>query len=138
MPCLSNDEKVQKEGIQGTLCGLFQVIVIKTTKDDILPHRDAIRTNLFHVLETNATCHEEAFKAISAIVLSLKNDFVIFMPGLHPFLVAGLRNSEAYQVCAVSVGLVCGISRDIVSNIQPFCDKIMRTLVDALQNVTLH
>jgi importin subunit beta-1 len=138
MPCLSNDEKVQKDGIQGALCGLLQVIANKTTKDDILTHRDAIRTNLFQVLQTNATCHEEAFKAISAIALSLKNDFVIFMPGLHPFLLTSLRNSEAYQVCAVSVGLVGVISRAIVSNIQPFCEEIMCALVDALQNDTLH
>eukprot|EP00804_Cyclotella_cryptica_P024102 CCRYP_007313-RA/>CCRYP_007313-RA protein AED:0.45 eAED:0.45 QI:0/0/0/0.5/1/1/2/0/116 len=60
------------------------------------------------------------------------------MTALQPFLMAGLRNFEAYQVCTCAVGLVGDISRSIENNIQPFCDEIMSALIEALQNASLH
>ncbi|KAL3797270.1 hypothetical protein HJC23_004562 [Cyclotella cryptica] len=75
MPCLTNEDKEQKEGIQGLLCGLIQVIAIKTTKEAILPFCDSIMTNFLQVLQTkNATCHEEALSATSAIATILEGD----------------------------------------------------------------
>jgi len=139
MPCLTNDDKEQKEGIQGLLCGLIQVIAIKTTKEAILPFCDGIMTNFLQVLQTkNATCHEEALSATSAIATILEGDFLKYMTALQPFLMAGLRNFEAYQVCTCAVGLVGDISRSIESNMQPFCDEIMSALIEALQNASLH
>lgn len=139
MPCLTNDDKEQKEGIQGLLCGLIQVIAIKTTKEAILPFCDAIMTNFLQVLQTkNATCHEEALTAISAIATILEGDFLKYMTALQPFLMAGLRNFEAYQVCTCAIGLVGDISRSIEGNMQPFCDEIMSALIEALQNASLH
>eukprot|EP00804_Cyclotella_cryptica_P027312 CCRYP_019635-RA/>CCRYP_019635-RA protein AED:0.18 eAED:0.18 QI:0/-1/0/1/-1/0/1/0/692 len=139
MPCLTNEDKEQKEGIQGLLCGLIQVIAIKTTKEAILPFCDSIMTNFLQVLQTkNATCHEEALSATSAIATILEGDFVKYMTALQPFLMAGLRNFEAYQVCTCAVGLVGDISRSIENNIQPFCDEIMSALIEALQNASLH
>ena len=139
MPCLTNDDKEQKEGIQGLLCGLIQVIAIKTTKEAILPFCDAIMTNFLQVLQTkNATCHEEALTATSAIATILEGDFLKYMTALQPFLMAGLRNFEAYQVCTCAIGLVGDISRSIEGNMQPFCDEIMSALIEALQNASLH
>lgn len=139
MPCLTNEDKELKEGIQGLLCGLIQVIAIKTTKEAILPFCDSIMTNFLQVLQTkNATCHEEALSATSAIATILEGDFVKYMTALQPFLMAGLRNFEAYQVCTCAVGLVGDISRSIENNIQPFCDEIMSALIEALQNASLH
>lgn len=139
MPCLTNEDKEHKEGIQGLLCGLIQVIAMKTTKEAIAPFCDAIMTNFLQVLQIkNATCHEEALSATSAIVTILEGDFVKYMTALQPFLMAGLRNFEAYQVCTCAVGLVGDISRSIENNMQPFCDEIMSALIEALQNASLH
>ena len=139
MPCLTNDDKEQKEGIQGLLCGLIQVIAIKTTKEAILPFCDSIMTNFLQVLQTkNATCHEEALSATSAIASILEGDFVKYMTALQPYLMAGLKNFEAYQVCTCAVGLVGDISRAIENQMQPFCDDIMSALIEALQNASLH
>ena len=139
MPCLTNEDKEQKEGIQGLLCGLIQVIAMKTTKDAILPFCDSIMTNFLQVLQTkNATCHEEALSAIAAVASILEGDFLKYMQALQPFLMQGLRHFEAYQVCTCAVGLVGDISRSIESNIQPFCDEIMSALIEALQNASLH
>ena len=73
---LTNEEKERKEGIQGLLCGMVQVISLKLGKDDILPFSDAIMQNLIQVLQTkNATCHVEAFSAISVVCTVLEGDF---------------------------------------------------------------
>mmetsp|Transcript_39831 Transcript_39831/g.83258 ORF Transcript_39831/g.83258 Transcript_39831/m.83258 type:complete len:882 (-) Transcript_39831:529-3174(-) len=139
MPALTNEDKEQKEGVQGLLCGLIQVISIKVTKEELLPYCDSIMTNFLQVLQSkNATCHEEALSATSAIANILEGEFVKYMPALQPFLMTGLRNFEAYQVCTVAVGLVGDISRAIEGAMKPFCDEIMSALIEALQNSALH
>jgi importin subunit beta-1 len=68
----------------------------------------------------------------------IEGDFLKYMGALQPFLMAGLRNFEAYQVCTVAVGLVGDISRAIEGEMKPFCDDIMSALIEALQNASLH
>lgn len=139
MPALTNEEKEQKEGVQGLLCGLIQVISIKSSKEELLPYCDSIMTNFLQVLQTkNATCHEEALSATSAVANILEKDFLKYMAALQPFLMAGLHNFEAYQVCSVAVGLVGDISRAIEGDLVPFCTEIMSALVAALQDSSLH
>jgi importin subunit beta-1 len=60
------------------------------------------------------------------------------MSALQPFLIAGLRNYQAYQVCIVAVGTVGDISRNIEAQIQPFCDDIMNALVESLKDSSVH
>jgi importin subunit beta-1 len=116
----------------------------------------------------NANCHEECFSAISAISDVMEADFAVsvfvcvnfirkkdcsfpfgvlnrlfdslqkYMDALQPFLVQGLRNFQAYQVCVVAVGTVGDISRNIEARIQPYCDGIMNALVDTLKDNTIH
>lgn len=136
---LTNEEKEQKEGMQGLLCGLIQVMSLKLEKNDIMPFADNIMTNLLQVLQSkNATCHEEAFSATSAVVDQLEDDFEKYMSALQPFLMMGLRNFEAYHVCTIAVGLVGDIARAIEGKIQPYCDDIMSALLQSLQNQSLH
>ena len=78
IPALTNEDKERKEGVQGLLCCLLQVIILKLQKEDVVPHADSIMTNLLQVLQLkNATCHEEAFSAISAVCDSLESDFEV-------------------------------------------------------------
>mmetsp|Transcript_29029 Transcript_29029/g.84350 ORF Transcript_29029/g.84350 Transcript_29029/m.84350 type:complete len:870 (-) Transcript_29029:536-3145(-) len=139
MPILSNDDKEHQEGLQGLLCGVIQVLCLKVPREDILPHADSIMTNILRVLQSkNATCHEEAFSATSAIADQLEGDFDKYMIALQPFLIMGLRNFEAYHVCVVAVGLVGDIARAIEGKLQPYCDDIMSALLQSLQNQSLH
>lgn len=139
MQILSNDDKEHQEGLQGLLCGVIQVLCLKVTKEDILPHSDSIMTNILRVLQTkNATCHEEAFSATSAVADQLEGDFDKYMQALQQFLIMGLRNFEAYHVCVVAVGLVGDIARAIEGKLQPYCDEIMSALLQSLQNQSLH
>ncbi|KAL7549586.1 hypothetical protein ACHAWF_012850 [Thalassiosira exigua] len=49
MPALTNEDKEQKEGVQGLLCGLIQVISIKVSKEELSPYCDSIMTNFLQV-----------------------------------------------------------------------------------------
>jgi len=93
MANLMNDDKEQREGVHGLLCGLIQVLSVKVTKAELLPYCDAVMTNFLQVLQTkNTTCHEEAFSALSAIATILEGDFVKYMGAMQPYLISGLRN----------------------------------------------
>jgi len=139
VPILTNEDKERREGVQGLLCGLIQVLVFRLDVVDVVPHADSIMQNLLQVLQLkNATCHEEAFSATSAVCDRLNVDFEKYMPALAPFLVAGLQNFEAYHVCAIAVGLVGDIARSIEGKILPFCNDIMTALVQSLRDENLH
>jgi len=139
IPVLTNDDKEQKEGLQGLLCSVIQVICIKVMKEDVLPFSDSIMQNFLQVLEVrNATAHEEVFIAIGAIADLTGEDFVKYIAALQPYLMVGLRNFESYQVCKIAVGLVGDICRAIAGKVQPHCDEIMAALLQSLQNPSLH
>ena len=81
MPALTNDDREQKEGLQGLLCGVIQVICIKITKEEILPYADSIMKGFLQVLDAkNSTAHEEAFLATGALVDLIAEDFVVSWP----------------------------------------------------------
>ena len=60
------------------------------------------------------------------------------MAAFHPFLIAGLKNFEAYYVCIVAVGVVGDLCRALEGRIQPFCPEIMSALAEALKDTNLH
>jgi importin subunit beta-1 len=139
LPVVTNEDKEHKEGLQGLLCGLIQTLCIKLDKESLQPYADAIMTNTLQVLQTkNTTAHEESLLATAALADQIGNVFEKYMPHLHPFLLACLKNFEAYQVCSVAVGLVSDISRALGSALLPYCDEIVTVLLQMLQNPTLH
>lgn len=60
------------------------------------------------------------------------------MNALVPFLIDGLKNYQAFQVCTIIVGLIGDISRAIESEITIYCNDIMNALVMLLQDQYLH
>ena len=139
LPVITNEDKEHKEGLQGLLCGLIQTLCIKLDKESILPYADVIMSNTLQVLQTkNTTAHEEALLATAALADQVGSDFEKYLPHLHPYLLACLRNFEAYQVCSVAVGLVSDISRAVGPALIPYCDDIVTALLQMLQNPTLH
>jgi importin subunit beta-1 len=136
---LTNDDKEKKEGLQGLLCGLIQVLILKLEEKDVEPIADNIMTCLLQVLQIkNATCHQEAFSATSALCDKMEEKFNKYMKALAPFLVSGLRNYQAFHVCTIVVGLIGDISRSIEKEITIYCNEIMTALVELLQNKVLH
>lgn len=139
IPALTNEDREIKEGLQGLLCGVIQIILIKMTKEEVIPYCDSVMQGYLQVLQVkNATAHEEALLAVGALADILGPDFEKYMSALQPFLMVGLKNFESYQVCRVAVGVVGDICRAIEGKIQPYCDEIMSALLQSLQNPTLH
>lgn len=139
MPVLNEEDKNNKELIQGLLCGVIQNLYRKLDKATVLPMTDQVMMLLLGCLQVkNSSCHEECFTAISAISDAIEGDFVKYMDAFAPELVNGLRNFQAYQVCIVAVGTVGDISRNIEAAIQPYCDNIMNALVDDLKDSSIH
>eukprot|EP00594_Rhizosolenia_setigera_P007556 CAMPEP_0178953028 /NCGR_PEP_ID=MMETSP0789-20121207/8185_1 /TAXON_ID=3005 /ORGANISM="Rhizosolenia setigera, Strain CCMP 1694" /LENGTH=865 /DNA_ID=CAMNT_0020634229 /DNA_START=36 /DNA_END=2633 /DNA_ORIENTATION=- len=139
IPALTNEDREIKEGLQGLLCGVIQIILIKMTKEEVIPYGDSVMQGYLQVLQVkNATAHEEALLAVGALADILGPDFEKYMSALQPFLMVGLKNFESYQVCRVAVGVVGDICRAIEGKIQPYCDEIMSALLQSLQNPTLH
>jgi len=76
MPALQQEDKENKEQLQGLLCALIQVLYQKLDKPEVAPFTDNVMTCLLHVLQQpNATSHDEVFPAISAIADLLEEDF---------------------------------------------------------------
>eukprot|EP00980_Cylindrotheca_fusiformis_P000364 scaffold91_cov127-Cylindrotheca_fusiformis.AAC.24 len=132
-------EQQKKEQLQGLLCAVIQALYRKLDRETVLPMTDKIMEQLLRVLQAkNANCHEEVFSTISAISDVVEADFTKYMNALKPFLISGLRNFQAFQVCIVAVGTVGDISRNIEAQIQPYCDDIMNALIESLRDSTIH
>jgi len=139
MSGLNEEDKNRRDQIQGLLCAVIQSLYRQVDKPILLPMTDNVMQLLLQVLSNkNSNSHEECFSAISAISDALDADFLKYMDAVTPFLVAGLRNSEAYQVCIVAVGTVGDISRNIEGKMQPYCDQIMNALVDDVKDPKIH
>ena len=77
-------------------------------------------------------------KILNSFVSTLYYYVQKYMEALAPFLVSGLENYEAFQVCAIVVGLIGDICRSIEADITIYCNNIMNGLVRLLQDPHLH
>lgn len=50
----------------------------------------------------------------------------------------GLRNHEAFHVCAIAVGVVGDLARALEDKLQPFCNDYVTALLENLQNPILN
>ena len=60
------------------------------------------------------------------------------MPHFRPYLALGLSNYEEHQVCAVAIGVVGDICRALEAKVLPYCDEIVKLLLQNLQNQSLN
>jgi len=56
------------------------------------------------------------------------------MPAFRPYLIMGLSNHAEPTICQASVGLIGDICRALGPKVLPFCDDIMRLLLETLGN----
>jgi importin subunit beta-1 len=96
-------------------------------------------TLLFKVLNNqNAVASEEAFMAIGAVASTIDREFEKYMVDFFPLLVKGLRNYAEWQVCSAAVGTTGDICRALEIQLLPYCDEIVRCLLENLQNPALN
>jgi importin subunit beta-1 len=61
-----------------------------------------------------------------------------YLSAFMPFLMQGLNSVEAQSLCTVSVGVLVDVCSSVGRDIQPYCDEVMGSLRNVLQdsNVT--
>lgn len=141
---VSSDDREKQGDLQASLCGVLQVIIQKfsstdATKSFILQAADQIMVLFLRVFACrSSTVHEEAMLAIGALAYATGPEFAKYMPEFYQYLQMGLQNSEEYQVCAITVGVVGDVCRALDDKVLPFCDGIMSLLLNALSNSQLN
>lgn len=124
---------------QSILCGVIGECLQRFSTAEAAPHTDRCVQLLLQVLSgRGAAAHEDAFMAIGHVAGKVEADFIRYAPFVVPPLLAGLRNIEEYSVCATAVGLVGDMARALGKTVAPFCDDIVRSLLDLLQSPDLH
>ncbi|KAL5740333.1 hypothetical protein ACOSP7_029219 [Xanthoceras sorbifolium] len=141
---VSSDDREKQGDLQASLCGVLQVIIQKfsssdDTKSIILQAADQIMLLFLRVFACrSSTVHEEAMLAIGALAYATGPEFAKYMPEFYQYLQMGLQNSEEYQVCTITVGVVGDICRALDDKILPYCDGIMTLLLSDLSSSQLH
>uniref|UniRef100_A0A3B3Z9D2 Importin N-terminal domain-containing protein n=2 Tax=Periophthalmus magnuspinnatus TaxID=409849 RepID=A0A3B3Z9D2_9GOBI len=137
----STSDRMQYNDLQSLLCATLQNVLRKVQHQDALHISDVVMESLLRMFQSTAGSggvQEDALMAVSTLVEVLGADFQKYMDAFEPFLVIGLKNYAEYQVCLAAVGLVCDLCRALMSNILPYCDKIMNLLLENLRNQDVH
>jgi importin subunit beta-1 len=129
----------ERMNLQSCLCSLVGEITKKLDTEQITPFSDRIMTVLFKVFETKgAVAHEDAFMSIGFVAEKLGANFLRYVPYLQGPLLGGLKSVEEHQLCTVAVGVVGDLCRALGTALLPFCDDIMRALLELLQSQVLN
>jgi len=103
-----------------------------------LPLIEILEFVLLHKLPNSTQVSEEVFLTIGSVVNILDENFAKYVnEQLIDCLLAGMRNWQDYKSCLVCVGMVGDIARAIGKKIIPYCDAIVRVLLDDVRNVEL-
>jgi importin subunit beta-1 len=133
-------DRAQYNDLASLLCATLQSVLRKMTTEDAPQISDAVMTALIQMMNLQRTSgvQEDALMAVGTLIEVLGEGFMKYMPNFCPYLAAGLQNHAEYQVCSAAVGLVADISRGLGNKILPFCDDIMKMLLDNLSNNSVH
>lgn len=125
--------------LQSNLCSLVSEVIRKLSYEEFASYADRTMQLLLQVFSTKgAIAHEDAFLAIGRVADNMKGHFAKYVPFLQPSLMAGLRCIEEYQLCTIAVGVVGDLCRALGKGILPFCDDLMRCLLELLQSSVLN
>eukprot|EP00604_Paraphysomonas_vestita_P001781 CAMPEP_0174823068 /NCGR_PEP_ID=MMETSP1107-20130205/21138_1 /TAXON_ID=36770 /ORGANISM="Paraphysomonas vestita, Strain GFlagA" /LENGTH=635 /DNA_ID=CAMNT_0016044165 /DNA_START=668 /DNA_END=2575 /DNA_ORIENTATION=+ len=134
----SHTDHQEKMQLQSMCCSLIGQCVQKLPTEDILPYADRTMTLTLQVFTTKgAIAHEDAFMMVGYLAEKLEENFGRYIQHFMPALMTGLRNVEEYQVCTCAIGAVGDICRGLGRAIAPYCDDIVRALLELLQSPSL-
>ncbi len=129
----------ERMNLQSCLCSLVGEISKKLEMSQLAPFADKVMQLLFQVFSAKgAVAHEDAFMAIGYMAEKMEAGFTRYMPFLQAPLINGLKNIDEYQVCTVSVGVVGDLCRALGAGVLPYCDEVMRCLLELLQSQVLN
>lgn len=133
-------DRAQYNDLASLLCATLQSVLRKMTPEDAPQISDAVMSALVSMMNLQRTSgvQEDALMAVGTLIEVLGEGFMKYMPSFSPYLAAGLQNHAEYQVCSAAVGLVADISRGLGNAILPYCDDMMRLLLENLSNNNVH
>ena len=152
---LSSSERSQLRDLQSLLCGTLQSVLQKMDKGDAESISGVVMTALTRMMAEGskaATSNgstlngeseehvsqggvmEDALMAVSTLVELLGPGFARYLPGLKPYLLAGLANHADGLVCAAAVGTVVDLCRALEGGIGEHMDQIMELYMGILQD----
>ncbi|CAH1388967.1 unnamed protein product [Nezara viridula] len=138
----SHSDRAQFNDLQSLLCATLQSVLRKMTPEDAPQISDTIMNALLQMFNSNScksgSVQEDAIMAVSTLVEVLGDGFIKYMPAFQPFLCMGLKNHAEYQVCCAAVGLTGDICRALKNKVLPYCDDIMRLLLENLSDNSVH
>lgn len=135
---LTVEDRDRQYELQSHLCSSLQISTQKLGAS-ISPVADRMMLLFLQLFnEKNANVHEEALMAVGAIVNAVESNFEKYMPHFKPFLIAGLRNYEEFQICSAAVGVVGDLTRALNMKMLPYCDEIVSILLQDLQSPQLN
>lgn len=130
-----NIDANQRAGIQSSVCSLVGEIIKKLDKPTIAPYCNKIFELILKAFSVKAAiAHEDAFLVVGFLAEKLGEDFVHFLPAIRDSLLYGLKCTEETQLCTVAVGAIGDIARAVGKQLLPYCDDVMRCLLELLQS----
>ncbi len=132
---------VNKEELDNILNCACQTLMAISQKlgEEIKPFADDVIVVCMNVLRTpNPLAQGDALMIIGLIAETIEKDFAKHMNNFFPFLVAGLSNYEAYEVCKAASVVVGDICRALGADVFPFCDKFVELLLNNLKHPDLN
>lgn len=136
---VSVEDKITLEEMQNSLCTVLQAIISRLEKE-IAPQGDRIMQILLQLLTSvggKSSVPEAVFAAVSALSISVEEDFAKYMEAFAPFLYNALGNQEEVGLCSMAIGLVSDITRSLGDRSQPYCDNFMNHLLNNLRSTSL-
>ncbi|KAK4538029.1 hypothetical protein CDCA_CDCA15G4054 [Cyanidium caldarium] len=137
---LAGAEMSPQVELQGMLCGVLQALVHRSDAETLNGTADRVMTAVLRVLGRNASAavHEDALMAAGSVASVLEAAFGPYAEHIMPYVLAGLRNWQAYQLCVVAVGVTCDLCRSLGRAIEPYADATMEAVFMALSNNDLN
>ena len=132
---MPSDDKEKKDRLLGSLAGVIQTLMQRLTAQDLGGSVDQIVALLLEGLKRrDSTCLEEIFLAMGSLAGVVEEAFSKYLPHFMPFLLQGLRDFGAESLCQVCIGVTVDISTAVTNNLAPFCDDIMKILLECLKD----
>lgn len=82
----------------------------------------------------NAGVQEDALLALSALLDVMGESFMPYVEPIMPILYRCIFMCTETQICINAIGFLSDLCRVISRNIAPYCETIMRILMQVLQN----
>lgn len=135
---VSIEDRMRYSELQSHICAVLQNCLKKLGRPD-LHSSDQIMSALLAILRTSAKGSEleDVMLLIGTLVAEIDEEFLRFTEQFIPLLIKAISNHDEYHLCTVSVGVVGDLARALGQNLFPYCDDLMRCLLEALQSPSL-